>query len=130
MDLLDNIATELGFEFHLYIVRDELFGAKQRRSVKDYQQNKQSTTTFTSTTNTQTDIKVSNNKHDSYKSTNSAKQEYQQHQQNEEQRNQQHGYHVNDRNADGKLFVEHRKKITFFFVSFCSLVQSTTWKCA
>ncbi|XP_055378406.1 uncharacterized protein LOC129610081 isoform X1 [Condylostylus longicornis] len=28
MDLLDNIATELGFEFHLYIVRDELFGTK------------------------------------------------------------------------------------------------------
>lgn len=30
MDLLDNIATELGFEFHLYIVRDQLFGSKQR----------------------------------------------------------------------------------------------------
>ncbi|XP_055917698.1 uncharacterized protein LOC129949971 isoform X2 [Eupeodes corollae] len=28
MDLLDNIATELEFEFHLYIVHDELFGAK------------------------------------------------------------------------------------------------------
>jgi hypothetical protein len=28
MDLLENIAEELGFEFHLYIVRDELFGAK------------------------------------------------------------------------------------------------------
>ncbi|XP_059614954.1 uncharacterized protein LOC132260688 [Phlebotomus argentipes] len=28
MDLLENIATELGFEFHLYIVRDELYGTK------------------------------------------------------------------------------------------------------
>lgn len=35
MDLLDNIATELGFEFHLYIVRDELFGAKYR-NFKDW----------------------------------------------------------------------------------------------
>lgn len=30
MDILDNVATELGFEFHLYIVRDELFGAKHQ----------------------------------------------------------------------------------------------------
>lgn len=30
MDLLDNIATELEFEFHLYIVLDELFGSKFR----------------------------------------------------------------------------------------------------
>lgn len=28
MDLLENVATELGFEFHLYLVRDELYGAK------------------------------------------------------------------------------------------------------
>ncbi|XP_055687535.1 uncharacterized protein LOC129792482 isoform X2 [Lutzomyia longipalpis] len=28
MDLLENIAMELGFEFHLYIVRDELYGTK------------------------------------------------------------------------------------------------------
>lgn len=28
MDLLENIATELGFQFHLYLVRDELYGAK------------------------------------------------------------------------------------------------------
>lgn len=28
MDLLENVATELGFKFHLYLVRDELFGAK------------------------------------------------------------------------------------------------------
>lgn len=26
MDLLKKVAHELGFEFHLYIVRDELFG--------------------------------------------------------------------------------------------------------
>lgn len=36
MDLLDNIATELGFEFHLYVVRDQLFGAKLNRDVKDF----------------------------------------------------------------------------------------------
>lgn len=35
MDILDNVATELGFEFHLYIVRDELFGAKYR-NFKDW----------------------------------------------------------------------------------------------
>ncbi|GAB0096952.1 Ionotropic glutamate receptor [Sergentomyia squamirostris] len=28
MDLLENIATELGFEFHLYIVRDEVYGTR------------------------------------------------------------------------------------------------------
>lgn len=32
MDILDNIATELGFEFHLYIVQDELFGGKHKLS--------------------------------------------------------------------------------------------------
>lgn len=35
MDLLDNIAMELGFEFHLYIVQDELFGTKYR-NFKDW----------------------------------------------------------------------------------------------
>lgn len=30
MDILDNVAMELGFEFHLYIVQDELFGGKQK----------------------------------------------------------------------------------------------------
>jgi len=35
MDLLENIASELGFEFHLYIVRDELFGTKFR-NLKDW----------------------------------------------------------------------------------------------
>lgn len=34
MDILDNIATELGFEFHLYIVQDEMFGGKLK-SFKD-----------------------------------------------------------------------------------------------
>lgn len=36
MDLLDSIATELGFEFHLYVVRDQLFGSKLQRDVKDF----------------------------------------------------------------------------------------------
>lgn len=36
MDLLDNVATELGFEFHLYIVRDQLFGAQRQRTVHDH----------------------------------------------------------------------------------------------
>lgn len=36
MDLLDNIATELGFEFHLYVVRDQLFGAKLQRNFNSF----------------------------------------------------------------------------------------------
>lgn len=36
MDILDNIATELGFEFHLYIVQDELFGGKQKMTKSFY----------------------------------------------------------------------------------------------
>lgn len=28
MDLLENIAMELNFEFHLYVVHDELFGTR------------------------------------------------------------------------------------------------------
>ncbi|KAJ6625678.1 Glutamate receptor ionotropic, NMDA 3A, partial [Pseudolycoriella hygida] len=36
MDILDNIATELGFEFHLYIVQDEMFGGKQKMSKSVY----------------------------------------------------------------------------------------------
>ncbi|KAL5287110.1 GRIN3A family protein [Megaselia abdita] len=39
MDLLDNIATELEFEFHLYIVYDELFGSKFT-NLDDYLPNK------------------------------------------------------------------------------------------
>lgn len=42
MDLLDNIATELGFEFHLYVVRDQLFGSRQQRDVKDFIKSKSS----------------------------------------------------------------------------------------
>lgn len=65
MDLLDNIATELGFEFHLYVVRDQLFGSKQR-NFKDFIPNKQAT-----------DKKVSNSEHDSgYKSSNMDQQQY------------------------------------------------------
>jgi hypothetical protein len=39
MDLLDNIASELGFGYILYIVSDELFGSKQlvRKSVNGSQ---------------------------------------------------------------------------------------------
>lgn len=36
MDLLENIATELGFEFHLYVVRDQLFGAKMQRNLNRF----------------------------------------------------------------------------------------------
>lgn len=36
MDLLDNVATELGFEFHLYVVRDQLFGAKKSRTIHEH----------------------------------------------------------------------------------------------
>lgn len=43
MDLLDNIATELMFEFHLYIVRDELFGAKYT-DLNDWKRNKTDST--------------------------------------------------------------------------------------
>lgn len=43
MDLLDNVATELGFEFHLYVVRDQLFGAKKSRTVHDYLANGEQT---------------------------------------------------------------------------------------
>lgn len=34
MDLLDNIASELGFGYILYIVSDELFGSKQVLSMR------------------------------------------------------------------------------------------------
>lgn len=40
MDILDNIATELGFEFHLYIVQDELFGGKQKMSKNFFSRSK------------------------------------------------------------------------------------------
>lgn len=44
MDLLDNVASELGFGYILYIVGDELFGSKEIRredfleSLEKYQQ--------------------------------------------------------------------------------------------
>lgn len=43
MDLLQNMASELGFEYHLYIVSDELFGSKQvlRKNVQQQQQQQQ-----------------------------------------------------------------------------------------
>lgn len=57
MDILDNIATELGFEFHLYIVQDEMFGGKQKsfknlysptRENDDYLSKSQKSTDFRS----------------------------------------------------------------------------------
>lgn len=42
MDLLINIASELGFEFHLYIVHDALFGSKQTQ-IKDWVKDKRET---------------------------------------------------------------------------------------
>lgn len=33
MDLLDNVASELGFGYILYIVSDELFGSKQVKKI-------------------------------------------------------------------------------------------------
>lgn len=43
MDLLQNMAAELGFEYHLYIVSDELFGSKQvlRKNIQQQQQQQQ-----------------------------------------------------------------------------------------
>lgn len=52
MDLLDNIATELSFEFHLYVVRDQLFGSKQQRDIKDFLKASDSTTNTRTTRNT------------------------------------------------------------------------------
>lgn len=37
MDLLDNVASELGFGYILYIVSDELFGSKQIRMPNEYE---------------------------------------------------------------------------------------------
>ena len=40
MDLLDNVASELGFGYILYIVSDELFGSKQivKKNVQEFTQ--------------------------------------------------------------------------------------------
>lgn len=107
MDLLDNIATELGFEFHLYIVRDQLFGSKQR-NVRDFIKNKQSTWN---------DKKITDGKIDGNKLSNGAGQfdqempssahdhQHQQQQQNQQQyQHQQHDHQGQgyDGNADGK----------------------------
>lgn len=43
MDLLENIATELGFQFHLYLVRDELYGSKYAAMTNAQAENSQST---------------------------------------------------------------------------------------
>jgi hypothetical protein len=36
MDLLDNVASELGFGYILYIVSDELFGSKQTKRMNEF----------------------------------------------------------------------------------------------
>lgn len=59
MDILDNIATELGFEFHLYIVQDELFGGKQKASKSFYSRSKE-TNDFLSKSNKNSDTRNSN----------------------------------------------------------------------
>lgn len=94
MDLLDNIATELGFEFHLYIVRDQLFGSKQR-NVKDFILSKQST---------HADKKVPDGKHDSHKSSSMAQPEEQQHppQQQQHQQQQHSNQQLHESTLDGK----------------------------
>lgn len=42
MDLLENVATELGFQFHLYLVRDDLFGTKYSAMANGQSSNLQS----------------------------------------------------------------------------------------
>lgn len=36
MDLLDNVASELGFGYILYIVSDELFGSRQIKKMNEF----------------------------------------------------------------------------------------------
>lgn len=81
MDLLDNIAMELGFEFHLYIVRDQMFGSKQRSNVKDFLHSKQSSSS---------DKKVSDGKNDGYKSSMDMAKQQQQQQQYQQQQQRTH----------------------------------------
>ncbi|KAG4073833.1 hypothetical protein HA402_014038 [Bradysia odoriphaga] len=59
MDILDNIATELGFEFHLYIVQDELFGGKHKASKHFYSRSKE-TNDFLSKSQKNSDYRSSN----------------------------------------------------------------------
>lgn len=58
MDILDNIATELGFEFHLYIVQDELFGG--RKFDKSFHSRSRETNDLTSKSQKTTDSRSSN----------------------------------------------------------------------
>lgn len=69
MDLLDNVATELGFEFHLYVVRDHLFGARKQRTKTDFLKNKKQTSTnYKSSTSTSSINQQQNtkNEYDAY----------------------------------------------------------------
>lgn len=59
MDILDNIATELGFEFHLYIVQDELFGGRQKLP-KSFYTRPRETDDFLSKPQKSTDFRSSN----------------------------------------------------------------------
>ncbi len=59
MDILDNIATELGFEFHLYIVQDELFGGKQKLTKSFYSRTRE-TDDIASTSQKSTDSRSPN----------------------------------------------------------------------
>lgn len=44
MDLLQTIANDIGFEYHLYLVQDQLFGSKQT-DIKDWVKKKDETAT-------------------------------------------------------------------------------------
>lgn len=112
MDLLDNIATELGFEFHLYIVRDQLFGSKQR-NVKDFINNHKQSTSSTTSSSSSSDKKISDGRNDGHKSTNLNEQQPHHHQQYQQQQppqphqenGQQHQHQYRDGvNGDGKCF--------------------------
>lgn len=59
MDILDNVATELGFEFHLYIVQDQLFGGKQK-SFKDFSRANRENDDFLSKNSIDNDFRSSN----------------------------------------------------------------------
>lgn len=108
MDLLDNIATELGFEFHLYIVRDQLFGSK-KRNVKDFILNKQST---------HADKKVPDGKHDGHKSSNMAQSDQQQHPPQQHQQ-QQSNQQLHESTMDGKCTrAQGLPKLKAFRVDF------------
>lgn len=114
MDLLDNIATELGFEFHLYIVRDQLFGSK-RRNVKDFIHNHKQATSSTTSSSSSNDKKITDGRNDGHKSTNLNEQQphhhhqpyqQQQSQQQHQENGQQHQHQYRDGvNGDGKFLL-------------------------